>query len=80
MRLRQWRRDGCFLEKPVPYQGGLQQAFEVQKKTGARVMVGQVVRSFGEYRYLKDIYEKKDLWKAEIHRNAENQRGYQVGV
>ena len=36
---------------------------EVQKKTGARVMVGQVVRSFGEYRYLKDIYEKKTYGK-----------------
>ena len=49
-----------FLEKPVCLtREDCSRLLEVQKKTGARVMVGQVVRSFGEYRYLKDIYEKK---------------------
>lgn len=29
-----------------------------EKETGRKVMVGQVVRSFEEYRYLKQVYEK----------------------
>ena len=53
-----------FLEKPVCLtREDCSRLLEVQKKTGARVMVGQVVRSFGEYRYLKDIYEKKTFGK-----------------
>lgn len=36
---------------------------EVQKKTGVSVMVGQVVRSFDEYRYLKDVYDNKTYGK-----------------
>lgn len=53
-----------FLEKPVCLtREDCSRLLEVQKKTGARVMVGQVVRSFGEYRYLKDIYEKKTYGK-----------------
>ena len=28
---------------------------EAQKETGVKVMVGQVVRAFDEYRYLKEV-------------------------
>ena len=35
----------------------------MQKKTGVSVMVGQVVRSFDEYRYLKDVYDNKTYGK-----------------
>ena len=49
-----------FCEKPVclTAEDG-RRLLEVQKKTGVSVMVGQVVRSFDEYRYLKDVYENK---------------------
>lgn len=32
---------------------------ETEKRTGVKAMVGQVVRSFDEYRYLKQVYEDK---------------------
>lgn len=49
-----------FVEKPVCLTGeDCKRLLEVQKKTGVKVMVGQVVRSFEEYRYLKEAYEKK---------------------
>lgn len=32
---------------------------ETERKTGVKVMVGQVVRFFDEYRYLKEIYDNK---------------------
>lgn len=47
-----------FLEKPVclTEEDG-KKILEVEKKTGVKAMVGQVLRSFGEYNYLKDVYE-----------------------
>ena len=36
---------------------------ETQKETGVKVMVGQVVRAFDEYRYLKEVYDNKTLGK-----------------
>ncbi|MEG1074760.1 MAG: Gfo/Idh/MocA family oxidoreductase [Ruthenibacterium sp.] len=36
---------------------------EKQKQTGAKVMVGQVVRSFNEYCYLKEAYESQKYGK-----------------
>lgn len=36
---------------------------ETQKETGVKVMVGQVVRAFDEYRYLKEVYANKTLGK-----------------
>lgn len=53
-----------FCEKPVclTAEDG-RRLLEVQKKTGVSVMVGQVVRSFDEYRYLKDVYENKTYGK-----------------
>ena len=36
---------------------------ETQKETGVKVMVGQVVRAFDEYRYLKEVYVNKTLGK-----------------
>ncbi|MDY2651048.1 MAG: Gfo/Idh/MocA family oxidoreductase, partial [Eisenbergiella porci] len=53
-----------FCEKPVclTAEEG-RRLLEVQKKTGVSVMVGQVVRSFDEYRYLKDVYDNKTYGK-----------------
>lgn len=36
---------------------------QAQKETGVKVMVGQVVRAFDEYRYLKEVYDNKTLGK-----------------
>lgn len=36
---------------------------EKEKETGKKVMVGQVVRSFEEYRYLKQVYEEGSYGK-----------------
>ncbi|NBJ94327.1 gfo/Idh/MocA family oxidoreductase [bacterium 1xD42-62] len=49
-----------FVEKPVcltPEEG--RQILDAQKRTKGRAMVGQVVRLFGEYRYLKQVYDKQ---------------------
>lgn len=49
-----------FIEKPVCLtreEGEL--LLKTQQETGVQVMVGQVVRSTGEYLYLKEAYEKK---------------------
>ena len=35
------------------------QILEAEERTGRKVMVGQVVRSFDEYRYLKQVYDDK---------------------
>ncbi len=59
-------KKGChvFIEKPVCLsreEGEL--LLKTQKETGVKVMVGQVVRSFAEYRYLKEVYEKQTYGK-----------------
>ncbi len=59
-------KKGChvFIEKPVclsKEEGEL--LLQTQRETGVKVMVGQVVRSFAEYRYLKEIYEKQTYGK-----------------
>lgn len=36
---------------------------QAQKETGVKVMVGQVVRAFDEYRYLKEVYDNQTLGK-----------------
>ena len=46
-----------FIEKPVCLKRQeARQLLETEKKTGKKIMVGQVVRFFDEYRYLNDIY------------------------
>lgn len=55
---------GChvFVEKPVcltSEEASL--ILETQKRTGMQVMVGHVVRFMEEYRYLKQVYESREL-------------------
>lgn len=48
-----------FVEKPVCLtEEECTRLLEAEEKYKVKVMVGQVVRSFDEYRYLKDVYEK----------------------
>lgn len=49
-----------FIEKPVclTEEDG-KKLLEAEKRTGTKVMVGQVVRSFDEYNYLKKVYDDK---------------------
>lgn len=57
-------KKGChvFIEKPVCLtEEDCETLLTVQKETGVKVMVGQVVRFFPEYRYLKKIYDEKSL-------------------
>lgn len=57
-------KKGChvFIEKPVCLtKEECETLLAVQKQTGVKVMVGQVIRSFPEYRYLKKAYEEKTL-------------------
>ena len=57
---------GChvFVEKPVclTKEEG-RRLLAAQKETGVKAMVGQVLRSFPEYRYLKKVYEDGSLGK-----------------
>lgn len=48
------------VEKPVclTHEDG-QKILEAAERTGRKVMVGQVVRSFDEYQYLKKVYDEK---------------------
>jgi len=47
-----------FVEKPVCLtEEEAEKLMEAQKRNGVQVMVGQVVRSFDEYRYLKECYD-----------------------
>ena len=49
-----------FVEKPVCLtEEDCQTLLEAEKRTGKKVMVGQVVRSFEEYKFLKDAYDTK---------------------
>ena len=49
-----------FIEKPVCLtEAEGEQLLETEKKTGVKAMVGQVVRSTPEYRYLKKLYDDK---------------------
>lgn len=55
---------GCdvFVEKPVCLScEEADQLLEVQKRTGRKVMVGQVVRFMDEYQYLKTVYDSDEL-------------------
>lgn len=59
-------RKGChvFVEKPVCLTSKeCDRLLEAEKETGVKVMVGQVLRSFPEYRYLKKLYEEGTLGK-----------------
>jgi predicted dehydrogenase len=49
-----------FVEKPVclTEEEG-ERILEAEKRTGVKVMIGQVVRSFEEYRFLKEVYDSK---------------------
>lgn len=48
-----------FIEKPVCLkESDMEQLLSVQKRTGCRCMVGQVLRWFPEYRFLKKVYEE----------------------
>lgn len=54
-------RKGCsvFIEKPVCLtRQEAASLLKIQEETNARVMVGQVVRSFPEYRYLRKAYQE----------------------
>ncbi|MDF2538609.1 MAG: oxidoreductase domain protein [Herbinix sp.] len=49
-----------FIEKPVCLTAeDCNRLLEVHKKTGVKVMVGQVVRCFEEYGYLKTVYDNR---------------------
>ena len=53
-----------FVEKPVCLtEEDAKLILEAEKKTGVKAMVGQVVRSFEEYKYLKEIFDKKTYGK-----------------
>lgn len=57
-------RRGChvFVEKPVCLtQEECEQLLAAERETGVKVMVGQVLRSFPEYLYLKKVYEEGSL-------------------
>ncbi|NLP33930.1 MAG: Gfo/Idh/MocA family oxidoreductase [Clostridiales bacterium] len=57
---------GChtFIEKPVCLtKTDCDRLLEAEKKTGVKVMVGQVVRFFGEYKYLKKVYDEQKFGK-----------------
>ncbi|NCC43521.1 MAG: Gfo/Idh/MocA family oxidoreductase [Clostridia bacterium] len=48
-----------FVEKPVCLtREDADKILEAEKRTGVKAMVGQVVRSFEEYKYLKKVYEE----------------------
>lgn len=53
-----------FSEKPVclSKEDG-KRLLETEKRTGVKAMVGQVIRSWPEYLYLKKVYEEKKLGK-----------------
>ncbi len=49
-----------FVEKPVCLsREDCQRLLDTEKKTGVKVMVGQVVRCFEEYKFLKEVYDHK---------------------
>lgn len=53
-----------FVEKPVCLtEEDAKLILETEKKTGVKAMVGQVVRSFEEYKYLKEVFDKKTYGK-----------------
>ncbi len=52
------------IEKPVCLTtDDCERLLETEKRTGVKVMVGQVVRSFDEYRYLKEAYDSRRFGK-----------------
>lgn len=52
---------GVFIEKPVCItEVDCKRLLEAQKRTGAEVMVGQVLRFFDEYRYLKNVADSRE--------------------
>lgn len=58
------RVKNVFIEKPVcltPDEGKL--LLETEKETGAKVQVGQVIRSWDEYVWLKGVYDSKKYGK-----------------
>ena len=70
-----------FLENAgVPYKGGLQQAFGGTEENRSEGYGGPGVPFFGEYRYLKDNFEKKTFGKLKSIVMQRIERGYQVGV
>lgn len=53
-----------FLEKPVCLtKNDCERLLEVKNRTGVKAIVGQVVRFYEEYQYLKKIYEEKTYGK-----------------
>ncbi len=57
-------RRGChvFVEKPVCLSAqDCDRLLAAERETGVKVMVGQVLRSFPEYQYLKKVYEEGSL-------------------
>jgi predicted dehydrogenase len=47
-----------FVEKPVCLtREDAKKILDAERRTGVKAMVGQVVRSFEEYKYLKDVYD-----------------------
>lgn len=53
-----------FVEKPVCLtQEDADKILETEKRTGVKAMVGQVVRCFDEYRYLKQVYDNQTYGK-----------------
>ncbi len=52
------------IEKPVCLsRTDCEKLLEAERRTGVKVMVGQVVRYFDEYRYLKEVYDQNTYGK-----------------
>ena len=52
------------VEKPLCLSAeDAERILEAEKRTGVKAMIGQVVRFFEEYRYLKEVYETKKYGK-----------------
>ena len=51
-----------FVEKPVCLtEEDCQALLDAEKRSGKKVMVGQVVRSFEEYKFLKEAYDSRKI-------------------
>ena len=58
------KKINVFVEKPLCLTNeDAKRILETEKRTGVKAMVGQVVRSFGEYQYLKNVYDTKKFGK-----------------
>ena len=70
------------VEKPVCLtEEDCQMLLEAEKRSGKKVMVGQVVRSFEEYKYLKEAYDTEKFGKLSlVYINLHTGRHHQIRV